>query len=41
MAITALREPVPTEEAVERHAELSNARRVPGFLHFTARHAWV
>jgi SAM-dependent methyltransferase len=39
MVITALREPVPTADAVASHTELANARRVPGFLHFAARHA--
>jgi SAM-dependent methyltransferase len=39
LVITALREPAPREAAVARYPELANARRVPGFLHLTARHS--
>jgi ubiquinone/menaquinone biosynthesis C-methylase UbiE len=39
LVITALREPIPAPDAVAEHPELSDARRVPGFLHLTARHS--
>ena len=37
LAVTALREPLPSPELAEAHQELANARRVPPFLHLLAR----
>ena len=37
LAIAALREPLPSAELAAAHPELSNARRVPPFLHLVAR----
>ena len=37
LAITALREPLPSPELAEAREELSRARRVPAFLHLVAR----
>lgn len=37
LAVTALREPLPSAELAAAHPEFENARRVPNFLHFLAR----
>jgi hypothetical protein len=38
LAVTALREPRPSDELAAERPELANALRVPGFLHLLARH---
>jgi SAM-dependent methyltransferase len=39
LVITALREPVPTRESVDRHPELAPSRRLTSYLYVVARHA--
>jgi SAM-dependent methyltransferase len=39
LVITALREPVPSPEVVDRHPELAPSRRVAGVLYVAGRHA--
>ena len=39
LVIAALREPIPTEQAVSDHPELGNYRRVTTWLYMLLRHA--
>ena len=38
LTIAAIREPVPRDEAIATHPELSDCQRVPAFLHLVVKH---
>jgi len=38
LAVSALREPRPSDELAASGSDFANQQRVPGFLHLVARH---